>query len=212
MGRVTVVLDILSIRRIRQAIRVALLAHDAGLINRAAFNAQETINRLRATLFGPRQRNKRVRFTAQNPLNRGTGVIPRCDGSTGGLDGGNRRGRCTGNNDVDGLLEHTARNLSLAAVRLGRSPGEQLHAIFDAVDAAGFGQFLHGDRAGGINTALVDPVLDSVEVDGGDIQRESILESLENPSSSSDWGILEKHTHSQTPSSHAQPIPASVLP
>lgn len=41
------------------------------------------------------------------------------------------------------------------------------------VDAAGLGQFADGDGTGWVNAALVDPVLDALEVDGGPFEGEA---------------------------------------
>ena len=41
------------------------------------------------------------------------------------------------------------------------------------VDAAGLGQFADGDGAGWIDAALVDPILDALEVDGGPFEGEA---------------------------------------
>lgn len=47
------------------------------------------------------------------------------------------------------------------------TPAEQLHAVFRLVDTAGFGQFADRNGTGWVDAALVNPFLDSVEVDRG---------------------------------------------
>lgn len=42
--------------------------------------------------------------------------------------------------------------------------GEEFHAFARVVDASAIGEFADGDRALGVDAALVDPGLDSVEV------------------------------------------------
>jgi len=51
---------------------------------------------------------------------------------------------------------------------------EDFYAVFVLVDAAGFGQFAYGDWAGWVDAALVDPVLDAFEVDGGHFEGEAV--------------------------------------
>lgn len=104
---------------------------------------------------------------------------------------------------------------------------EQFDAVFDAVDAAGFDEFFEGDGAGRVETALVDPGLDAVEVDGGDLGCESVffgecpcvssscsgsspapVEICTAISKRARWEIWL--TYSQTPAPHVPLYPSSV--
>lgn len=50
---------------------------------------------------------------------------------------------------------------------------EDFHAVFVLVDAAGLGQFADSDWAGWVDAALIDPILDAFEVDGGHFKGEA---------------------------------------
>lgn len=83
------------------------------------------------------------------------GVVSRGDGAAERFDRSDGARRGAGDDDVDGCGEE-----------LGAA-GEELDAVFDAVDGAAAGQFFEGDGVAGVDAFLVDPVLDFVEVDGG---------------------------------------------
>ena len=51
----------------------------------------------------------------------------------------------------------------------GRATGKELDAILDAVDSAGGGEFAQGDGQRWVEAALVDPGLECVEVDFGEV-------------------------------------------
>lgn len=99
---------------------------------------------------------------SEDALDRSAGVEPCGDGASGGLDGGDGGLGGPGDDDVDGLFQGV---LSTA--------GEQLDSVLGLVNAAGLGQLADGDGAGRVDTALVNPFLDAIEVDGGQVKRES---------------------------------------
>lgn len=54
---------------------------------------------------------------------------------------------------------------------------EQFHAVLDTVYTSGLVELFQGDGLRRIESALVDPILDAVEIDLGHIDREGILEA-----------------------------------
>ena len=82
------------------------------------------------------------------------GVVASSDGAAkcfNGCDSGLRRAR---HDDVDRCCEGSG------------STGEEFDAVFDAVDGACGGEFAERDRSGWVDSALVDPILNTVEVYG----------------------------------------------
>lgn len=211
MGRVTVVLDIATLGGVRQPVPEAHIGHDLllgdGLGGHAVGGGG--VEGGAGALGGPRGRHERVRLAAHDARNRGLGVEARRDGAAGGLDGGDGgRGR-PGHHDVDGLFEHGGGGGSCSVsgsgsvgVGVGGRRGgvdaaaEQLHALFGLVDAAGLGELADGDGAGRVDAALVDPRLDAVEVDGGEVKGEAILveTQLACPFNLVRW-LRDEHTH-----------------
>ena len=57
---------------------------------------------------------------------------------------------------------------------------EKLYAFFCLVDAARLGQFADGDGLSRVDAALVDPFLDAVEVNRGEVEREAVLAGVSN--------------------------------
>lgn len=56
---------------------------------------------------------------------------------------------------------------------LSRSSGKEFDSVFDVGGAAGVGQLFDGDRSRRINSALLNPSLETVEVQRNKILRES---------------------------------------
>lgn len=82
------------------------------------------------------------------------GIVASSDGAAkcfNSCDGGLRR---AGHDDVNRCCEGSG------------STSEEFDAVFDAVDGACGGEFAECDRFGWVNPALVDPVLDTIEVYG----------------------------------------------
>lgn len=153
MRGVTVVLDVLAVRRVGQTVLVPHLLHDLGLGD--LVHAQGLVERLAAALGRPGHRDERVCLPPEDALDRGAGVEPRGDGAPGGLDGGDGGLGGARDDNVDGLLQGA---LSAAC--------EQLHSVLGLVDAARLGKLADGDGPGRVDTALVNPLLDAIEVDG----------------------------------------------
>lgn len=84
-------------------------------------------------------------------------VVAGDDAAAGSLNGGNGVGGGARHHDVDGGAQH------------GLAAREQLDAVLDAADEPALDDFLDGDLLGGVEAAGVDPVLQVVEVDGGEL-------------------------------------------
>ena len=169
VSRVTVVLDIATLGRVRQTVLEAHLAHDSRLGRLAVEDAVRAVQLLAAALGGPRGRHERVHLALHDARDGGARVEAACHGAAGGFD------RCDGGgggaryHDVDGVLEGAA--AACGGLGLGGGVGggvgvggaaEQLHAFFGLVDAAGLGELADRDRAGWVDAALIDPGLDTV--------------------------------------------------
>ena len=157
MRRVPIVLNIPTLRRIRQPVLETHLLHDIRLSQRLSpLSPLRLVQFLTTTLRSPRHRDKRMHLPVHNADNCGARVKAGRHGAAGGLDGSNGRGGGARDDDVDGLFEG-----ALAAA------AEELHTFFGLVNAAGLGEFADGNGAGWVYAALVDPFLDAVEVCGG---------------------------------------------
>lgn len=158
MGGITIIFDILSVSRVWKTVLEAHLLHDF----RLADLLDGLVERLAAALGRPRQRDERVRLAFDDALDSGAGVEASGEGASCGLDGGDGGRGCARHDDVDGLFERAG------------AAGEELHAVFGLVDAARLGQFAHGDGTSRVDTALVNPFLNTFEVHGGEFDRESV--------------------------------------
>lgn len=163
MRRITIILHIPTLRRIRQPVLEPHLLHDIRLSQRlSTLCTLCLVQFLTATLRSPRHRDERVHFPIHDADDRGASVEAGRHGAAGGLDGRDGGGGGARDDDVDGLFES-----SIAAA------AEELDAFFGLVDAAGLGEFADGDGAGWVDAALVDPFLDAVEVCGGQVGGEA---------------------------------------
>lgn len=154
MSRITIILNILAVGRVRQPIREPITL-DTGFINPHP-------NRQILACIEPRERDEWVRLAGQDPLDGVPCVVAGRNGATDGFDSLNRRGRGAGDDDLDGLFE-----CFFAAT------GEEFDTVLDAVDTAGLRKLADCDGTGGVEAALVDPLLDAVEVDFGDVEGEA---------------------------------------
>ena len=91
----------------------------------------------------------------------GDGAAKAFDGRDGGLRG-------AGDDDVDGRCEG------------GGASAEEFDAILDTMDCACGSEFAEGDRSGGVNSTLINPVLDPIEIYGGHFKSEAGDQLLEN--------------------------------
>lgn len=179
---VTIILNIPARRRVRQSIPKSHSLHHLTLRQLISLTLQLDTSRLQQRLttasLRKRKRHKWVHFTIHDSLNRGLRVVPRCYGAAGGFDGcdgGSGRPR---DDEVEGLFEDGG---AVDASGGGRrwegggvdAVGEELHTFARLVDAPAIHEFADGDGAVGIDAALVDPGLDSVEVYGGEVGGES---------------------------------------
>ena len=162
VSRVTVILNITTLRRIRQTVTETHLLHDVGLAQ--FLRALSLVQFLAAALLCPRHRHERVHFLAHDAHNGRAGVESGGHGTAGGFDSGDGTGGGAGNDQVDGLLED---------VFCGSS-AQELDALLGLVDAARLSQFADGDGSGWVDAALVDPFLDTVQVHRRQISREAI--------------------------------------
>ena len=99
----------------------------------------------------------RIHFTPEDLLDSERSIIPRSNSSAKLFHRIDRLGAGARHDDVDGC------------VKFFFASGEELDAVFDAMDAFTAIQLFEGDGLGGVEAALVDPVLDFVEVDGGHV-------------------------------------------
>ena len=151
MGGITIILNIASLGRIRQAVPEAHLTHDLRLSQ--MLEASSLFQRLATALVHPRGGHEGVHLTAHDARDRCCGVEASRHGAASGFDGGDSRSGCPRHDDVQWLFHDVC-----------ATAAEQFHAIARLVDAARLSQFADGDRSGRVDTALVDPFLDSVEV------------------------------------------------
>lgn len=171
MGRVTIILNILSVGRVRETIRKFSSFHNLRLLQLCRFlligSAQSFEEEVTTTLLRPRQRVEWMRLRHQDPFYRRICVKPGCDGSAGGFNGGNGICRGARNDDVDGLFE----TFFLAA-------SEQFYAVAELVHAVGVEEFADCDRVFGVDATLVDPFLDFIEVDGYEVGGPAIVRQI----------------------------------
>lgn len=160
--RITVVFDVLSVGRVWQAVLVPHALHDLGLDNWPVTHTQGLVEELVTSLLRPCRRQEWMCLSPQNPLDGGAGVEPRRHRSARSFDGGDGGGRGAGDDDVDGLLQSTI-----------FSSAKQLDTVFGLVNAAGLGKFLDSDGPVRVDAALVDPLLDAIQVDGSEVDRET---------------------------------------
>ena len=161
--RVTVVLQVLPARRVWQPV-LEPHAPDALHWVRAHPHGK---GRLSDGVLVPLKGDVRVGLALPDAVDGVLGVEACGDGAAEGLDSGNGGLRGTGDNNIDGGCEG------------GGAAGEQFDAVFDAVHGARGGEFAEGDGLGGVDSSLVDPVLDSVEVYGGHVKGKAWSELLE---------------------------------
>lgn len=133
MRGIAVILEVLPARGIGQSVLELLLQRYLGVCDRLAL---QTVDWIRQAL----------QDTADGRL----GVVAGRDGAAGFLDCLDCGGTGARHDDVDGGAEGDG------------AAGKQLHTIFDAVHAAGFGELFYGDGGVGVKAAGVDPVLDAV--------------------------------------------------
>lgn len=145
MRRVTVILQILSARRVRQPIPKLL-----PLLTHSLRHSLCALDLQRRHLYPALQAVHRIHLTAHDLLDGEFGVVPRRDCAAELFHGVDGFGACAGYDDVNRCGE-----LFFAA-------SEELHAVFDAVDAAAVGELGEGDGLGWVEAAGVDPVLDAV--------------------------------------------------
>ena len=151
-GRIPIILQILSARRIGQSI---LEPHPLNPLDGVAAHAYLVQRRIVQRLGIPPQTDEWRRLPLLDPMDGVFGVESGCDGATEGFHGGDGGGRGARYDDVD------------RGGQLVCAAGQELDAVLGAVDGAGLGEFFDGDGIAGIDALLVDPVLDLVEVDGG---------------------------------------------
>ena len=96
-----------------------------------------------------------MRFSSHDTFNRGASVESGGDGPAGFFDGADCAAGCARYHDMHRLLN----GISTATT-------EQLDAFSDLVDAARVGQFSNSNWSGRIDATLVDPFLESVDVQG----------------------------------------------
>ena len=152
---VTVVLDILPGRRVRQPI---LKPHglDAG------HEVLRPVDRQRGPphpLLIPLQADIRMHFARAHPFDRLWRVEARRDGAAERLDGRDGGLRGPGHDDVDGLFQG------------GGAVGEEFDPVSDPAHGTAFGELAQSDGLFGGDASLVDPGLDSVEIYGGHFDR-----------------------------------------
>jgi hypothetical protein len=156
MRRITIILNIPSLRRIRQAVFLRLRIDNSLPLHprRRSPHLRKLVQLLGATGTVPRGREERVRFAVEDAADGRGRVVACCDGAAGGFDGGDGGGGGARGDDVNGLFK------GFAAV------AEDLEAVDGSAGAFAVVELFHCYWAVGVDAALVDPVLEAVEVDG----------------------------------------------
>lgn len=118
MSRVTVILNIASLGRIRQTIPEPHFLHDVRLGEiplRGGSTSISLVQALVAALRRPRHRHKRVHFPPHDAHDSRPGVEAGCHGPATGLDRSDGAGGGARDDDVDGLFEGVFLAIAAAA-------------------------------------------------------------------------------------------------